>query len=215
MEFLGDSILDYLVITYLYTLDESWQPNRLNTGKERLVGNDALGKIACMTLEVHKYMYLDSIELGKQLEEFYKDMKAGYDKTDGLLSVPKALADVLEALVAAVYLDTSCDIEFVYEFFMEILLKNDRGQGSRQGGEGGEEVDLDLMDDNAVDWDMDEVEDGKSVDDDEDDELEEDVAEGVEESKGSKRKKLDRKLRTLRTMLYSNFPELKFLEKSL
>jgi ribonuclease-3 len=100
LEFLGDTILSYVVTTRLYQEQEK-NENELTKIRAKLVSKDVLAKIA------------DSISLGK-----YVLLGKGEESTGGR-SKASILCDTLEAVIGAVYL--SLGIEGASIFIHKLL----------------------------------------------------------------------------------------------
>ncbi len=88
LEFLGDAILQMVVSEYLYNNFKRYREGALTRMRQQLVCEATLAKIA------------RGLELGK-----YLNLGHGEELTD-CRSRPKILADAMEALIAAVYLDS-------------------------------------------------------------------------------------------------------------
>ncbi|MEO8649408.1 MAG: ribonuclease III [Acidobacteriota bacterium] len=88
MEFLGDSVLGLAVAEHLFKKNPDVSEGGLTLMKHHLVSTPTLGRIAA------------SLDLGRHLR-----MGRGEEKTGGR-SKPAILADTLEAVIAAVFLDS-------------------------------------------------------------------------------------------------------------
>ena len=89
LEFLGDAVLEIVISEYLYSNFAKYREGALTKMRQTLVCERTLAKIAA------------SIDLGA-----YLNLGNGEDSAD-LRSRPKILADAMEALIAAAYLDSS------------------------------------------------------------------------------------------------------------
>lgn len=87
LEFLGDAVLQMVISEYLYESYKKFREGALTKMRQRLVCEKSLAEIA------------EGIELGE-----YLNLGNGEESTD-CRKRPKILADALEALIAAVYLD--------------------------------------------------------------------------------------------------------------
>ncbi len=99
LEFLGDSVIGLIVSEYLYEKFPLYAEGELSQVKAVLISESMLSKVA-NTLDLGKYMLLGKGE----------DLSGGRRK-------PSLLADTLEALVGAIYLDQglNCARDFVIE----------------------------------------------------------------------------------------------------
>ena len=91
LEFLGDSVLELVVSEYLYASFKNRSEGQLTKMRQSLVCEKTLSKIAA---EINLGDYLN---LGKG------------EETNGCRQRPKVLADALEAVFAAIYLDSADD----------------------------------------------------------------------------------------------------------
>lgn len=105
LEFLGDSILGYLTADFLYHHEPAIPEGRMTRLRAELVCEASLHRIA-QGLELGSYM-----RLGK-----------GEERTHGR-ERPSILADMVESLIAALYLDSG-SLEIPRRFVMEQLLNN-------------------------------------------------------------------------------------------
>ena len=107
LEFLGDSILNFLVAERLYRTNEFFSEGELTRRRISIVNNRKLSEIA-RELNLGKYLRLGK---GERQQKGYTN--------------PTNLANALEALIGAIYLDSN--LETVREIvFNRILIKNGR-----------------------------------------------------------------------------------------
>ena len=119
LEFLGDSILDFLITFEIYKLCEKdnmqCTPGHLTNFRSSLVSNSTLAKIS-VELQLHKILVnkenifsnLD-LDLRNSIESFSKNYASG-QKVQGwnftlASEAPKILGDIFEALVGAIFID--------------------------------------------------------------------------------------------------------------
>jgi len=100
LEFLGDAVLGMVVSHHLYTLFPSYPPGEYSTLKAALVNKSTLAR------------YAREISLGKYLK-----LGRGEEKSDGR-ERDSLLADALEAIIGAVFLDQGLDAarKFILDF---------------------------------------------------------------------------------------------------
>jgi ribonuclease-3 len=105
IEFLGDSVLGLVITTYLWQQHEAFAEGELSRVRASLVNEATLAQVA------REICLGDSIALGKG------EMKNGGRSRDALL------ADAMEALIGAVYLDGEFESArvFVLRIFSELL----------------------------------------------------------------------------------------------
>ena len=104
LEFLGDSILDLIVLSNVYHFSE-FSSNQLSHIKQLLVCNQNLSCI-CLNSGLSRFIKINKKYLSSKIFE------VNVDKVDVIcdnifnLQLPKYLGDVVEALIGAVFLDT-------------------------------------------------------------------------------------------------------------
>lgn len=105
LEFLGDSILNFLIAEYLYNRFPQYHEGQLSRLRASLVNGDTLAQLA-RELELGEYLILGPGEL-----------KSGGFRRDSIL------ADALEAIFGAVYLDSDLARakEIIMAVFSEVL----------------------------------------------------------------------------------------------
>lgn len=87
MEFMGDSVLGFVITKFLFDKFEKNQEGFLTRARTKLVRGKTLCDIA-LKLDLHKWIVMDD-----------KGMRNGWNKN------PNILEDVFEALIGAIYLD--------------------------------------------------------------------------------------------------------------
>ena len=103
LEFLGDAVLQVVVSKHLFTVYRSHNEGLLTKMRQYLVCEKTLSKIAA-DLKIGEY-----INLGK-----------GEELTD-CRNRPKVLADTLESIFGAIYIDSSYDVEKTGEVILSLL----------------------------------------------------------------------------------------------
>ncbi|KAF5005885.1 hypothetical protein FDECE_7698 [Fusarium decemcellulare] len=136
LEFLGDALLDMAVVDYLYKRFPLADPQWLTEHKMAMASNQFLGCL-CVKLGLHKHLLFTTSSLIGQISEFVTELElaeedarkeAKADRTpmrkDFWLkasSPPKAFADVVEALIGAMFIDAKYDYSVVHRFFTRFV----------------------------------------------------------------------------------------------
>lgn len=115
LEFLGDSVLNCTVAALLYSRFAGINEGELSRHRARLVRQEALANIA------------EGLQLGQYLQLGEGEMKSGGARR------PSILADALEAIFGAVFLDAGFDaarslIERLYQPMLDTLDPNQSGK---------------------------------------------------------------------------------------
>ncbi len=102
LEFIGDSILNFTIASYLYDKFPKLNEGSLSKLRSTLVSQKGLHKIA-EHLALGTYIFISEAE----------------EKNRGRLK-KSILADSVEAIIAAIYLDSQRDIKLVQKFIIDI-----------------------------------------------------------------------------------------------
>lgn len=138
LEFLGDALLDMVVVDHLFRTFPLADPQWLTEHKMAIVSNQFLCCL-CVKLGLHNHILLTTSTLLNQRTEFATNVEraeaaaaAVADKDNSgnvprdfwrdVEQPPKALADVVEALVGAMFVDAKYDYRVVQDFFTRHVL---------------------------------------------------------------------------------------------
>ena len=143
LEFLGDAVLDVLMVFHIYEDRPEYDQGQMTDLLSSLVCNTTLSKI-CTDLKLHQSILYNSVELYNVLARFYVNFTATElaewckdlslervfvgsvvnDIPDKLLPIdldynvvqtPKILGDIVESVIGAIYLDSGEDINCVWD----------------------------------------------------------------------------------------------------
>ncbi|GAV83983.1 DEAD domain-containing protein/Helicase_C domain-containing protein/Ribonuclease_3 domain-containing protein/PAZ domain-containing protein/dsRNA_bind domain-containing protein [Cephalotus follicularis] len=124
LEFLGDSVLDYLITMHLYSKYPGLSPGMLTDMRSASVNNDCYAQSA-IKAELHKHILHASHELHKQIvacvnnfKELSAELTFGWESGT---SFPKVLGDVIESLAGAILVDSDYNKEAVFQSMRPLL----------------------------------------------------------------------------------------------
>ncbi|XP_020280276.1 endoribonuclease Dicer [Pseudomyrmex gracilis] len=138
LEFLGDAVLDFLITCYIYENCGGLTPGELTDLRSALVNNITF---ACLSVRygLHTCLLAYAPVLHEAIDRFVKfQEERDYIVNDELLyvlleeddcniaeyvDVPKALGDIFESLVGAIYLDTGKNLTKVWEIVYSVMHK--------------------------------------------------------------------------------------------
>lgn len=105
IEFLGDSILNFVIAAALYEKFEQAKEGKLSRLRAQLVKRETLAVVA------RKFKFGDCLMLGSG------ELKSGGYRRDSILS------DALEAVIGAIYIDSGLDVcrEIILSWFSDLL----------------------------------------------------------------------------------------------
>eukprot|EP00257_Ricinus_communis_P014560 XP_015572262.1 endoribonuclease Dicer homolog 2 isoform X1 [Ricinus communis] len=124
LEFLGDSVLDYLITVHLYEKYPGMSPGLLTDMRSASVNNDCYAQSAVRE-GLHKYILHASQKLHKDIvstvancKEFSSESTFGWESE---ISFPKVLGDVIESLAGAIFVDSGYNKEVVFNSIRPLL----------------------------------------------------------------------------------------------
>lgn len=145
LEFVGDAVLDFLITAYIYENCGRLTPGELTDLRSALVNNITF---ACLSVRngFYKFLNAGSIALMSAIDRFVsfqEDREHVIDEEVLILleehetrlaetvNVPKALGDVFEALIGAVFLDCGRNLSVVWKVIYR-LMKNEISAFSKE-----------------------------------------------------------------------------------
>ncbi|PFH63142.1 hypothetical protein XA68_17251 [Ophiocordyceps unilateralis] len=128
LEFLGDALLDMVTVDHLFHRFPHADPQCLTEHKMVLVSNHFFGYLA-VRLGLQRHLLLTTSSLMGQVSEYVAELEMveqqeGEGRRDVWLKTsapPKALSDMLEALVGAMFVDADYDLDVVRRFFATLI----------------------------------------------------------------------------------------------
>ncbi|KAG6900909.1 hypothetical protein C0993_004346 [Termitomyces sp. T159_Od127] len=134
LEFIGDAILDFLVVRYLYEQEQQLAPGGLTLLKAAMVSNSVLAAI-CVQSGLHKYFLHRSQPLESSIRDYAAKLEASrigeYQAaaSDGRppgqfwleLTAPKSLPDIMESIMGAIYVGDRFSTEGIEALFKTLL----------------------------------------------------------------------------------------------
>lgn len=122
LEFLGDTALNTAVSNYVYSENPSLDVGRLSLLRSANVSTERLARVA-VRHRLYSHVRHNAISLGIKIAEFVKAV----EKEDGLaiyggaVKPPKVLADIVESVAGAVYVDCGFDLKRTWTVFRALL----------------------------------------------------------------------------------------------
>nr|CAG8438547.1 9096_t:CDS:2 [Entrophospora candida] len=114
LEFLGDAILDFLTVKYLYEKYPDSPPGIITDLKDASVNNQILGAI-CEVVGLQKHIIHFSSKLLSAITNFSSIIEDMREKNEDYgeywsdLEVPKVMSDVIESMLGAIFVDSMFD----------------------------------------------------------------------------------------------------------
>ena len=139
LEFLGDAILDYMITCHLTCNHPGLSPGELTNLRSALVNNNTLASIAVKN-RLHTHLLQQSPELFRRISAYVNELELAMDEDNidqdqhnmelyneeecpvfEQIEIPKALGDIVESLIGAIFLDCKYDLEVVWKVIKELF----------------------------------------------------------------------------------------------
>ncbi|KAJ7129775.1 hypothetical protein C8R44DRAFT_850822 [Mycena epipterygia] len=133
LEFIGDAILDFLVIRHIFERDSKLSPGGLTLLKGAMVSNSALAAV-CISSGLHNHLLLAnrlSTSVANYIAQLKVKQKEEYElarvekRSPGQywheIEAPKVLSDVVESVIGAIYISDKFTAVGVEAFFEAVL----------------------------------------------------------------------------------------------
>ncbi|KAL9249577.1 Endoribonuclease Dicer homolog 4-like protein [Drosera capensis] len=122
LEFLGDAVMDYLITSFMYSAYPKLKPGQLTDLRSVLVRNASFAGVA-VKLSFHKHIICDCDHLCDAVDKYVNYIRVPDSERDQLEEppCPKALGDLVESSVGAIFLDTGFDLDRVWKLVLFIL----------------------------------------------------------------------------------------------
>ncbi|CAH8353362.1 unnamed protein product [Eruca vesicaria subsp. sativa] len=122
LEFVGDSALGLTLTNYLYLAYPNIEPHELSQLRATNVSNEKLARVA-LRHGLYRFLRRNSPSLDEKVTEFseavWKEEVSIY--YGGLVKAPKVLADLVESIAGAVYIDVNFDLQRFWVIFRGLL----------------------------------------------------------------------------------------------
>lgn len=129
LEFLGDALLNLVVINYLYDKFPAATSHKLSLPRAKAICAPALASLAIRRLGLHKIMLINCVDLTEEIERYAPLLQttSGEEiiKRGWRYDPPKALSDVFESVMGAVLVDSGYNYEraaAIVEYVMQDVL---------------------------------------------------------------------------------------------
>ncbi|KAH6894613.1 hypothetical protein B0T10DRAFT_436261 [Thelonectria olida] len=136
LEFLGDALLDMAIVDYLFKRYPDADPQWLTEHKMAMASNQFLGCI-CVKLKLHKRLLITTSRLVGLISEYVAELEEAEEAAKeeaekegtpmrcnfwlNACQPPKALPDIVEAFIGAMFVDSQYDYGVVQRFFTRFV----------------------------------------------------------------------------------------------
>lgn len=124
LEFLGDSLLDLTCVQYIFNNNPTADPQWMTEHKMAMVSNKFLCAVS-VELGLHRRLRACGPQIDARICEYALELEEVKSASEGRVDYwvkieskpPKELADMLEAFIGALFVDTEFDFDIVQHFF--------------------------------------------------------------------------------------------------
>ncbi|XP_057977504.1 ribonuclease 3-like protein 2 [Malania oleifera] len=122
LEFIGDAALGGAVSNYLYLSHQDLDPGQLSLIRSANISTEKLARVA-VRHGLYHYVRRHAAALDDKVREFVKAVSEEVDLAiyGGVVKAPKVLADIVESVAAAVYVDCRFDLQYLWVVFRDLL----------------------------------------------------------------------------------------------
>lgn len=128
LEFLGDAILDFMVVSFFKVKYPDLDAGGATAIKHSAVSNASLA-VLCMEIGLYRFLMHSNKPLGEAIASFREDLEERKKESEmnsngnrikaywNKLKPPKVLADIAESMLGAVFVDSGFNMTVAKEFF--------------------------------------------------------------------------------------------------
>ncbi|KAJ8901539.1 hypothetical protein NDN08_003748 [Rhodosorus marinus] len=120
LEFLGDSLLNFMITNYIYEKFTDASPGTLTELAAVAKSNDFFAVIS-VSLRLHECLWYHSECVSQSLQAYVKCLDN--QSHDAKMAAPKVLGDVLESIAAAIFLDSGGRLEEMWKVMRPHFLR--------------------------------------------------------------------------------------------
>ncbi|CAD5188084.1 unnamed protein product [Musa acuminata subsp. malaccensis] len=127
LEFVGDAALSLAITNHLYLTNPDLGPGRLSALRAANISTEKLARVA-VRHRLYRFLRRNSHALDQMVFDFTnlvmmeREEEIGWAPYGGsTVKAPKVLADIVESIAAAVYVDCNFDLELLWKVFRGIL----------------------------------------------------------------------------------------------
>nr|XP_043618745.1 ribonuclease 3-like protein 3 [Erigeron canadensis] len=120
LEYLGDSVLNFMITKEHYFLYPKMKSGDLTLLRAANVDTEALARVA-FKHGLHKFLRHHDPLLDRRVQELSEGVEEYPLHSHGLIHSPKILADIVESIIGAVYVDTSLSMDETWKVAKKLL----------------------------------------------------------------------------------------------
>ena len=137
LEFIGDAIIDFLIVLKIFEANDQLRPGELTAIKSALVNNSFFASIV-VKFGLHNYLRYSSKKFDEEITKYVRYIRkimniqqSHFLKIESenfeLEDSQKFVSDIFEALIGAIYLDNGLNLEELWKI-LYLLIRPDFGK---------------------------------------------------------------------------------------
>ncbi|XP_050246829.1 ribonuclease 3-like protein 2 isoform X1 [Quercus robur] len=122
LEFVGDAVLGLALSNYVFLAYPNLEPGQLSSLRAANISTEKLARVA-VRHGLHRFIRHHAAPLHDKIKEFADAVSLEDDTVvyGGLVKAPKILADIVESVAAAIYVDLNLDLQQLWVIFRALL----------------------------------------------------------------------------------------------
>ncbi|XP_058101267.1 ribonuclease 3-like protein 2 [Magnolia sinica] len=122
LEFVGDAVLGLALTNHIFLTYPTLDPGQLSSLRAANISTEKLARVA-VRHNLYSYLRRNAPALDEKVREFSLAIRYDADEVpyDGTVKAPKVLADIVESIAAAVYVDCNFDLKVLWLVFRALL----------------------------------------------------------------------------------------------
>ncbi|CAL5402741.1 unnamed protein product [Camellia sinensis] len=122
LEFIGDAALGLAISNFVFLAYPDLDPGQLSLLRAANISTEKLARVA-VRHGLHRYVRHNAAALDEKVRDFALAVEQEDDKVvhGGMVKAPKVLADIVESVAAAIYVDCKFDLEALWVIFRHLL----------------------------------------------------------------------------------------------
>ncbi|KAF6169265.1 hypothetical protein GIB67_013695 [Kingdonia uniflora] len=122
LEFLGDALLGNLFANFVFIKYQDLDPGRLSLIRAANISTENLARVAVRS-GLYRHLRHNANALDVQIQDFVTAIRqeGEVEQFGGKVKAPKVLADIVESVAAAIYIDLNYDLKRLWDVFQHVL----------------------------------------------------------------------------------------------
>ncbi|XP_058783528.1 ribonuclease 3-like protein 3 [Vicia villosa] len=120
LEYVGDVVLNLFIVIEQYFSYPNLGPGVLTPNKSKNVDTEKLARVA-IKHGLERYLRHKQPNLKDEIQRFIERVDDYYLHSNGQLYAPKALADIVESIIGAIFIDSNLSLDIVWKVARKLL----------------------------------------------------------------------------------------------